>query len=218
MSFVLDALKVSERRRSKFARPIYAHPPRPNAGRRRRRWFAVLAAVAGLAGVFLAWRLLIPTSAITAGGEPGSAGEATAPAANEHSGTPPGGAIGNTAQSDADAPAVPGENPVDAGPAADGQTVAADPGGAAPGDRAQAAPPQDPPVEITADTAPPDWPPLTLQMLFHSPQGDRSFVQINGRSYREGERLDDGPEVVAIASDGVVLAYQGARVRLAMQR
>ena len=218
MSFVLDALKVSEKRRSKFSRPVYAHPPRPHAGRRKRRWITVLLAIAVVAGVFLAWRLLIQTPAITAVGGADSAGAAAPPAAMEHSGTPPGGAIGNTAQSDADTSSVPGNNTDVTGLTENEQSVTADPGGAGGGDGTQAAPPGNPPVEITADTAPPDWPPLTLQMLFHSPQGDRSFVQINGRSYREGERLDDGPEVVAIASDGVVLAYQGARVRLAMQR
>lgn len=71
-----------------------------------------------------------------------------------------------------------------------------------------------PPLEL----APPDWPPLTLQMLFYSPDSARSFVQINGRNYRVGERLDDGPEVLEIAADGVILAHQGAVVRLAMDR
>ena len=190
MSFVLDALKVSERRRSKFARPVYAHPPRPNARGRRRRWFAVLAVVAVLAGVFLAWRLLIPTSV-------------PAPAERSEG-------IG--------AGAEPGRAPQDVDLTAHDQTAAVGPVQTAEAEQGPAAAPQDLPAEIAQDTAPADWPRLSLQMLFHSPQAGRSFVQINGRSYREGERLDDGPEVLAIAPDSVVLAYRDARVRLAMQQ
>lgn len=70
------------------------------------------------------------------------------------------------------------------------------------------------PLEI----APTDWPALTLQMLFYGPESGRSFVQINGRNYRVGERLDDGPEVLEIAPHGVILAYQGKKVLLAMDR
>ena len=72
--------------------------------------------------------------------------------------------------------------------------------------------------ESPLELAPPDWPALTLQMLFYSSDGERSFVQINGRNYRMGERLDDGPQVLTIAPDGVVLAHQGATVRLAMEQ
>jgi len=72
--------------------------------------------------------------------------------------------------------------------------------------------------EFPLESAPPDWPALTLQMLFYSPDGERSFAQINGRNYRVGERLNDGPQVLTIAPDGVILAHQGATVRLAMDR
>ena len=71
---------------------------------------------------------------------------------------------------------------------------------------------------LPLETAPPDWPALTLQMLFYGPESGRSFVQINGRNYRVGERLDDGPEVLEIAPHGVILAYQGKKVLVAMDR
>ena len=70
------------------------------------------------------------------------------------------------------------------------------------------------PLEI----APPDWPALTLQMLFYGAESGRSFVQINGRNYRVGEHLDDGPEVLEIAPHGVTLAHRGKKVLLAMDR
>ncbi len=71
---------------------------------------------------------------------------------------------------------------------------------------------------LPLETAPPDWPALTLQMLFFGPESGRSFVQINGRNYRVGERLDDGPQVLEIAPHGVILAYQGKKVLVAMDR
>ena len=84
-----------------------------------------------------------------------------------------------------------------------------------PAPAAQASGPAD---EVPLEIAPPDWPALTLQMLFHSPESGRSFVQINGRNYRVYERLDDGPEVLEIAPHGVILAYRGKKVLLAMDR
>ncbi len=41
------------------------------------------------------------------------------------------------------------------------------------------------------------------------------FVFINGRKYKEGERLTEGPEVVTIEPNGVVLSQQGQRFQLA---
>jgi hypothetical protein len=71
---------------------------------------------------------------------------------------------------------------------------------------------------LPLESAPPDWPALTLQMLFYSPEKGRSFVQINGRNYRVGESLDDGPEVLEIAPHAVTLAHRGKKVFLAMDR
>lgn len=217
MSFVLDALKLSEQRRSKFARPVYAHPPRPRPARKKGRWIAALAAGTAVAGVFLAWRLLVPALPLPAAEGSGGAGAAAGPAARA--------APGNRQAADMGPvqPPAPGDRaeqsgtPNDIGWSGSGQPPAAEPANAA-GMKSAAALPEDPPDGIVLLSAPPDWPPLTLQMLFHSPQSGRSFVQINGRSYREGEVLEDGPEVQAIAADGVILAYRDAKVRLAMQR
>jgi general secretion pathway protein B len=58
-------------------------------------------------------------------------------------------------------------------------------------------------------------PPLTLELHAYSNSPSERFVFINGRKYREGERLAEGPEVVAIEPDGVVLSQQGQRFMLA---
>jgi len=86
------------------------------------------------------------------------------------------------------------------------------------GEPTPAAQPPHPTEGLPLEIAPPDWPSLTLQMLFYGPESGRSFVQINGRNYRVGEQLDDGPEVLEIAPHGVILAYQGKKVLLAMDR
>ena len=65
---------------------------------------------------------------------------------------------------------------------------------------------------------PPGWPTLALQMHFFSEDQNRSFVQVNGKTYRAGEQLAAGPHVLGISSAGVTLAYQGERILLGMER
>lgn len=194
MSFVLDALKLSEQRRSRFARRIYAHPPplRPRGGPR--KWLAAMAAISVPGLLFLAWRLVPPVT----------------PAANLET-------ADSAISSPAGAVVAASENLSPANPVASAASASADlqvrAGGAAPAPQSL---PESGPEELPLDSAPPNWPALTLQMLFYSADEARSFVQINGRNYRSGETLDEGPQVLGIASDGVVLSHQGARVRLAM--
>jgi general secretion pathway protein B len=58
-------------------------------------------------------------------------------------------------------------------------------------------------------------PPLRLELHAYSDSPSERFVFINGHRYREGERLAEGPEVVTIEPDGVVLSQQGQRFMLA---
>ena len=196
MSFVLDALKLSEQRRSRFSRPTYAHPPPLRRRSRRGRWIAVLAAAPVLAGVFLAWRLVAPPIP-----ETGLLPE------------PPAGAEAHVA-AESTAFTAPAEAPGQAAiiSANDGGSSAQGTQGHAilPEPEAPATLPAEPAVRPALAAPPPHWPALTLQMLFYSPEPGRSFVQINGRNYRAGERLDSGPEVREIAADGVILAHEGA--------
>ena len=211
MSFVLDALKLSEKRRSRFARPVYAHPPPVHRRGRRVRWIAVLAAAPIIAGVYLAWRTVAPPSPVPL---PAATGGADVSAAAEPEAAPV--ILEGAAESSGVDPATPGGAPsASAGDEQASNNVPVPVAAAEPLPAGQAADPADGlPLEI----APPDWPSLTLQMLFYGPESGRSFVQINGRNYRVGERLDDGPEVLEIAPHGVILAYQGKKVLLAMDR
>jgi general secretion pathway protein B len=54
-------------------------------------------------------------------------------------------------------------------------------------------------------------PPLRLELHAYSEQPGARFVYINGRKYSEGERIAEGPQVVAIVPTGAVLAHAGRR-------
>jgi general secretion pathway protein B len=58
-------------------------------------------------------------------------------------------------------------------------------------------------------------PQLKLELHAYSDKPAERFVFINGRKYKEGERLTEGPEVVTIEPNGVVLSEQGQRFQLA---
>jgi len=61
-----------------------------------------------------------------------------------------------------------------------------------------------------------DFPALTVEVHVFEP--GRRFVMINGRRYREGERLQEGPQIVEIVRNGVVMDYRGERVLFPLGR
>ena len=83
--------------------------------------------------------------------------------------------------------------------------------------RLASAPEQDSAPNVLTEP-PPDWPAVTLQMLFFSEEQNRSFVQVNGKTYRRGEALASGPQVLSITKDSVTLAYRGQRLLLGAER
>lgn len=212
MSFVLDALKLSEQRRSRFARRIYAHPP-PLRGRGgQRKWLVAVAAISLPGLLFLAWRLVAPVTPAanveTADGAVSPPAKAVIAASENLSSANPG---TEAASASVDPQVRPGDQTPSRGNAG---LPSAAPAPAL--ETAAQSLPEGRPEQPPLDVAPPGWPALTLQMLFYSAEEARSFVQINGRNYRSGEHIDEGPQVLGIAPDGVVLSHQGTKVRLAM--
>ncbi|MCY4156682.1 MAG: general secretion pathway protein GspB [Gammaproteobacteria bacterium] len=249
MSFVLDALKVSERRRSRFSRRVYAHPPRPRRGGRRRNWLIVLGVPGALALVVAGWNLAAPgrgplsqpTPADSGGPPPSSAASADTSAAAAR----PPAALKGSDSLNAPAPVADANKSADAEPGPAGAAeigVFAEPGSAgapngmelrhersAPAMAASSAMPDissaaqhpaSPPVSTreALTAAPPGWPALSLQMLFFSEDESRSFVQVNGKTYRQGEQLAAGPQVLTITKDAVTLAYRGQVLLLGAER
>ena len=60
-------------------------------------------------------------------------------------------------------------------------------------------------------------PPLHLELHAYSAQPRDRFVFINGRKYKEGDRLAEGPMLVEIASTGAVLTHAGRRFILVQE-
>ncbi len=84
-----------------------------------------------------------------------------------------------------------------------------------------------PPLDSRADTALPTpaalaaegvlLPRLRLELHAFSAQPRERFVFINGRKYVEGERLVEGPQLVAIEPTGAVLMHAGRRFLLVQE-
>ena len=220
MSFVLDALKISERRRSKFARPVYVHPPRPFRARRRRSWIAGLGTVAAIALVFVVWRLVTPPPSSSSNPAAGTSlhgpADATPGASDDKAASPVRTARdeGAFAQDEAGSQ-LPGYGVAPVGaPAAIGGPGASEGWNTVSDENPNVALR----IEPLLSAPPADWPALELQMLFYSSESGRSFAQINGESYRVGDRLEEGPQVQEIRGEGVILTHAGQRVRLTMER
>ncbi len=63
-----------------------------------------------------------------------------------------------------------------------------------------------------------DFPALKVEIHVYEKQAQRRFVMVNGRKYREGERLAEGPSLVEIVPDGMVLEYRGEKVLYTLGR
>lgn len=93
----------------------------------------------------------------------------------------------------------------------------------------QAAPPTEIPPALTQPAPlkkfremPPeyraDFPALKIEIHVYEKTSAQRFVMVNGRKYREGERLAEGPTLIEIAPDGIVLEYRGERVLYTLGR
>ncbi len=57
-------------------------------------------------------------------------------------------------------------------------------------------------------------PEMKMDAHFYTDVPGRSFVMINLRKYKRDERLAEGPQVVEVVSDGVILSHQGQQFLL----
>ncbi|ROH87806.1 hypothetical protein ED208_13920 [Stagnimonas aquatica] len=63
-----------------------------------------------------------------------------------------------------------------------------------------------------------EFPALSVQVHVYDANPLRRFVLINGKKYRETDTLVEGPKVVEIVPEGVVLEHRGTRVLQEMPR
>ena len=63
-----------------------------------------------------------------------------------------------------------------------------------------------------------DFPALKIEIHVYEKLQSQRFVMVNGRKYREGERLSEGPQLVEIAPEGLVLEFRGEKVLYTLGR
>ena len=71
-----------------------------------------------------------------------------------------------------------------------------------------------PPTLATVVAGGLNLPHLNLDIHVYAPEVTDRFVFVNARKYRQGDTLREGPEIVEIADNGVLLSYQGERFLL----
>ena len=57
-----------------------------------------------------------------------------------------------------------------------------------------------------------------VEIHVYEKQAQRRFVMVNGRKYREGERLAEGPALIEIVPEGMVLEFRGEKVLYTLAR
>ena len=204
MSFILDALKKSEKERQREAVPGIGDLPIVIHQTRTSTWvFAVVAALGlGVIAVVWAWWRTSETGPIIASPAPAT------PAAVVPVAPPPVSAVvepqparttTRSLANEADRMAAATNRPPAASGAAEPLVVQATPAVITPSAMSI----------LEARAAGMAVPDLTLELLVYSPEPAQRFVYINGGKYVEGETLTDGPRLVEISTEGAILSYRG---------
>lgn len=211
MSFILDALRKSERERQRQTAPGIGdsgfRPPKKHSN----RWLIIIIAILALNAILVAALLLRgeSTPGVTRTVMPASLPkDAPAPVRRPALTAPKREDIRPLAE---EVPAAPEarSSPVVAVAAKPMAEPAVTP-----------SPPSPPPTRSTPGVPTMEelvldgrleMNPLRLDIHVFSEQPDQRFVFINMAKYREGETTKEGPRVDSITPDGVVLNYQGNR-------
>lgn len=183
MSFILDALRKSESERRREATPGLAHlpPAAPRSHAPAWVWVVMSVLLVGLLGLAALWWQSTRT---TPQREIVASGAALD--------TPPPAAPASGARAEPRAPPTPG---ISTGPA----------------DPAQAESPAESSLPTAAEVRASGLalPELNLQLISYSEDAAQRFVFINGFRYGQGQRVQNGPRIVSIYADSVVLEQQG---------
>ncbi|HET7570178.1 MAG TPA: general secretion pathway protein GspB [Gammaproteobacteria bacterium] len=198
MSLLLDALKRSEQEREQTLEGRLSHAgPAPGLAHARTPWAVIVALLlcvnVGLIAVwFNASRRTLPARS--------TAPVLAAPAVpHQVRSLAREAALGATAPAAATTPAPAHES-------APTQTAAASTAAVKP---SVAGPDDAPPLETLPQSVQHQLPELQMEIHVYAPDPAKRFVMINMHRYVEGDTLADGPKVVSITPDGVVLRYRG---------
>lgn len=228
MSFILDALRKSDTERQQQSAPgLTTTVPRGRSGRRS-IWIPLLTGVLVLNAAVLAWIFIARGNGPAerpAGSAPPAVDARSGSAMRSNAARPAPSVIetdpatrslrgeataspASTVAKTRSPTAAPARMPAEIGPAESG---------AAPAPAESAQEPLRAPVpsyEQLLAGGMISVAPLHLDIHVFSAEPSQRFVFINMNKYREGERLNEGPVVEEITSDGVTLSHQGSRFTL----
>jgi general secretion pathway protein B len=224
MSFILDALRKSERERQQQAAPgigDVAHRPSKKGSN---RWLIALLVILGLNALLVVALLLrgqgqapdtrsvqpapVPRAAPAPARRPALTApkrEDIRPLAEEVSDADPADASPAMAMA---APTPPAPAPVATPRPAPQRAAPASASASASADSISSGLPSMEELVLDGQL---EMQPLRLDMHVYSEQPAQRFVFINMSKYREGEALKEGPRVDTITAEGVVLIHQGKR-------
>ena len=222
MSFILDALRKSDAERQRGAAPGLADVRYATHRARRNIWVPLLAVVLVANIGFMAWLWYGRPGGATPDNPARSAVPEAAPAipAEVSAPAPAVRALAREATPVEPVVAPEVERDMPAEPSATQR-----PEGTAAVALPAAGKPSPPASKIISDPALPtvgqlisagtlDLPLLNLDLLVYNDTPSVRFVVINGRKYREGATLTEGPTLESITPDGAILASRGQRFTL----
>ena len=225
MSYILDALRKAEHERHLGQPPSLVASLPPVQSARQRLWLWLDAGLGlGFNATILAYFLLQPRLApqpvtvAPAQPEPvaptvASTSTTVAPVA-QPSPTEPASAIPRKAPSSKPVPTEPSRPPVAAGR----ERRQESPPKLAPAPSVAIGPEPAPPLDTLPAGARRGLPALSLDIHAYSPDADKRFVVVNGRRYREGDQLGEGPVLETVTANGAILRQGAQRFRLSVRR
>lgn len=231
MSFILDALKKSEAERARQAGPALLEMRIVRPRRRVAPWIIVLVLLLAVNLSVLSWFLLRREPAATPAAAASAA--ATSPLLAAPAAAAPGAAAATAPGPTAPAPPAAATD-TDAATLRTGSALppagafVADPGARVAGEAEPADTASDNPADFEPAASPPagsvrsartarpnyselgsDVPELRLDLHVYASRAQERYALINMHKVREGEALPEGPRVVEITRDGVLLEWQG---------
>jgi general secretion pathway protein B len=230
MSFILDALKKSEQERARQAGPALMEMRIARPRRRVVPWIATLAALLAVNLAVLLWFLLRrepPPSAAAATATAPARPAASAPvaavvsaAAEPSSGTSPA-ALATPPPRASGALPPPAAFVADPGARVAGEEQTGEAASDNPADFEPAASPSGGSVRVAPTGARQNYkelggdvPELRLDLHVYASRPQDRYALINMHKVHEGDTLPEGPHVVEITRDGVVLDWQGSEFLL----
>ena len=205
MSFILDALRKSDHERQKNAVPNINQIPSAVKRTKTPRWIVYLMGVLAMCALILGWGWMKTLNSINVPATRTESVRATASASPSNSGSIRSLALeARTATDSAQTTFLAGDIQVEP-----------------PVSAVRMEPPE--PLPSSVVYAPSlsellatgtNLPNLQLELHVFSPNPTERFVFINSSRYGEGDILQEGPQVIAITIDGVILSYAGQNFML----